>query len=52
MLESSGVGEGSIANFVEGVGGVGDEFTEENLLVGVEGVYTIRLVPLRTILQL
>ena len=30
--------EGGIANFVEGVGGVGDELTQEDLLVGVEGI--------------
>ena len=36
------VGEGRITDFVEGIGRVGDEFTEEDLLVGVEGVYITR----------
>ena len=27
-----------VADFVEGIGGVGDEFAEEDFLVGVEGV--------------
>lgn len=37
-LKDRGVGEGGIANFVQRVGAVGDDFTEENLFVGVEGV--------------
>ena len=42
-LEDGGVGEGRIADFVEGVGAVGDEFTKEDLLVGVEGVCATRV---------
>lgn len=40
-LEDGGVGEGRIADFVEGIGAVGDELTKEDLLVAVEGVYQI-----------
>ena len=38
-VEDRGLGEGRIANFVESIGGVGDDFTKENLLVAVESVY-------------
>lgn len=37
-LKDRGVGEGGVANFVQRVGAIGDDFTEENLFVGVEGV--------------
>ena len=37
-LKDRGVGEGGIANFVQRVGAIGNDFTEENLFVGVEGV--------------
>lgn len=40
-VEDGGVGEGGITDFVEGIRGVGDEFTKENLLVGVEGVWAV-----------
>lgn len=33
------VGKRGIADLVEGVGGIGDDFTKEDLLVGVKGVY-------------
>ena len=33
-----GLSDGLVADLVERVGGVGDELTEENFLVGVEGV--------------
>lgn len=32
------VSEGFVSDFVEGIWGVGDEFSEENFFVGVEGV--------------
>ena len=41
-VEDRRLGEGRIANFVESIGGVGDDFTKEDLLVGVESVYTTR----------
>jgi hypothetical protein len=37
-VEDGGVGEGLVADFIEGIGGVGDEFAKEDFLVGVEGV--------------
>lgn len=37
-VELGRVGERLIADLVKGIGGVGDEFTQENLLVGVHGV--------------
>jgi hypothetical protein len=37
-LHDGGVGKGEVANLVEGIGGVGDELAQEDLLVGVEGV--------------
>lgn len=40
-LEDGGVGEGRIADFVDGIGAVRDEFTKEDLLVAVEGVCEI-----------
>ena len=38
VLGDVGVGQGAGPDLVEGVGGVGDEFPEEDFLVGVEGV--------------
>jgi hypothetical protein len=32
------VSKGLVPNLVKGVGGIGDKFSEEDLLVGVEGV--------------
>ena len=37
-IEHGGISEGSIANFVESVGAIGDDFTKEDFLVGVERV--------------
>ena len=37
-IEDGGVGKGGIADLVERVGRVGDDFTKEDLLVGVESV--------------
>jgi hypothetical protein len=37
-LELRRVGEGRIPDLVESVGAVGDDFTQEDLLVAVEGV--------------
>jgi len=37
-LEDFAVGDGHEADLVEGIGGVGDKLTEEDFLVGVEGV--------------
>ena len=37
-VEHGRVGEGGIADLVKGIGRVGDEFPEEDLLVGVESV--------------
>ena len=37
-VEDSGVREGLVPDLVEGIGGVGDELAEEDLLVGVKGV--------------
>lgn len=37
-VEGGGVGEGGVADFVEGIGTVGDQLTKEDLLVRVEGV--------------
>ena len=37
-VEDGGVGEGSITDFVNGIRAVGNQFTKENLLVGVESV--------------
>ena len=41
-VEDGGVGERCIADLVEGIRAVGDDFTEEDLLVGVEGVCSAR----------
>ena len=37
-VELGGVRQGLIADLVQSIGGVGDQFTEENLLVGVDSV--------------
>jgi hypothetical protein len=37
-FEDRRVGEGGVANFVQSIGTIGDNFTKENLFVGVEGV--------------
>lgn len=41
-VEDGGFGQGRVANFVEGVGTVGNQFPKEDFLVGVEGVYERR----------
>lgn len=38
-LEGGGVGQGCVTNFVESIGTVGNQLPQEDLLVGVEGVY-------------
>ena len=42
-LEDGGVGEGGITDLVERIRRVRDQFTEEDLLVGVEGVCATRV---------
>jgi hypothetical protein len=37
-IEDGGISEGGVANFVNSIGTIGDEFTEENFLVGVESI--------------
>jgi len=37
-LEDGRIGEGSVTNFVQSIGAIGDKFTKENLFVGIEGV--------------
>lgn len=37
-VQLGGVREGLIADLVKGIGGVGDQLTQENLLVGVDSV--------------
>lgn len=37
-VELARVGERLVADLVEGIGGVGDKLSQENLLVGVDGV--------------
>ena len=37
-FKNGGVSERSVANLVKGIGTIGDDFTEENLFVGVEGI--------------
>ena len=39
-VKDGGVREGRIADLVKGIGRVGDQFTEEDLLVGIEGICT------------
>ena len=38
VFSGIGVSERFVSNFVEGVWGIGDEFSKEDLFVGVEGV--------------
>jgi hypothetical protein len=38
-VKGGGVGQGSIADFVEGIRRVRDDFTKEDLFVGVESVW-------------
>jgi hypothetical protein len=38
-LESGGVSQGRVADFVESIGTVGNQFPKEDFLVGVEGIY-------------
>lgn len=38
-VKDGGIGEGGIADFVEGIGGIGDDLTKEDLLVRVEGIW-------------
>jgi hypothetical protein len=45
-IEHGRIGERSISDFVESIGTVGDQFTEEDFLVGVEGVWIMNeIVP-------
>jgi hypothetical protein len=37
-IEDGGFSEGGVANFVNSIGTIGDEFTEENFFVGVESI--------------
>lgn len=37
-IKNRGIGEGGVANFVKSIGTIGDNFTKENLFVGVEGI--------------
>merc|ERR1719220_597477 len=37
-VQDGGVGEGLVPDLVEGIGGVGNQLTKEDLFVGVEGV--------------
>jgi hypothetical protein len=37
-IEDGRIGEGSVANFVQSIGAIGDNFTKENLFVGIECV--------------
>ena len=37
-VELAGVGQGLVADLIQSIGAVGDEFTQEDLLVGVDGV--------------
>lgn len=37
-VELAWVGQGLVADLVQGIGGVGNKFSEEDLLVGVDGV--------------
>ena len=38
-IEDGGIGKGGIADLVNGIRGVGNQFTKEDLLVAVESVY-------------
>lgn len=37
-VELAGVGQGLVADLVQGIGGVGNKFSQEDFLVGVDGV--------------
>jgi hypothetical protein len=37
-IEDRGVSEGGVANFVKSIGAIGDDFTEEDLFVGIESI--------------
>ena len=39
-IEDRGLSEGGIANFVKSIGAIRDEFTEEDLFVGVESIWS------------
>ena len=39
-VKDGGVGEGGITDLVNGIRGVGNQFTKEDLLVAVESVYS------------
>ena len=39
-IEDRGVGQGGVTNFIESIGGVGNQLSKEDLLVGVESVYS------------
>merc|ERR1719225_2006799 len=38
VVQLAGISEGLVPDLVQGIGGVGDQFSEENFFVGVEGV--------------
>lgn len=38
-VEDGRVGQGRVTDFVEGIGTVGNQLPQEDLLIGVEGVY-------------
>jgi hypothetical protein len=38
-IEDRRIGEGSVANFVQSIGAIGNNFTKENLFVGIECVW-------------
>ena len=42
-IKDGWVGEGRVTDLVEGIGGVGDEFPKEDLLVRVESIYKYAL---------
>lgn len=37
-LELAGIGQGLVADLVQSIGGIGNKFSQEDLLVGVDGV--------------
>mmetsp|Transcript_478 Transcript_478/g.1109 ORF Transcript_478/g.1109 Transcript_478/m.1109 type:complete len:214 (+) Transcript_478:3749-4390(+) len=37
-VQDGGIRQGLVANLIQSIGGVGDQFTKENFLVGVKGV--------------
>jgi len=38
-VEDGGIGQRRVSDFVEGIGGVRDKFSQEDLLIGVEGIF-------------